>query len=437
MPQNYRPGLDVVRLAALLPVLCYHYCIEAARLGFAVPTALIGRGMADWVEVGLAWFFLLSGAALCLQWQGRFDARRYFVGRAAATYPAFWLGFGALFLYGEVLHGNNADIPRWRVIFSVLGLDGYLAPVTVTFYKIGEWFLGVILILYLVFPLLLRCMETAARRRVLALCMAVLAVVWPLVCPAPWEAGHTVLGRLPAFALGVWFGSLLQQNAAPPKWLVAGLLALPLLPGQLLPHGRAETLAATEAETAPAEPADEPFDGAVTLRVLVDGAVCEQTLHDYLVCVLLAEVPSGFAAEALKAQACAARTFALRQAGAGKHAEADVCASAACCLIGEYNKFCDINLGTGMVVIGLASLIIGETLFGRGGMWVKAVAAVAGSVIYRFIIALALRANVPSECLKLISAVIVALAIAAPALKAKADFRRRRANAQKGGARHA
>ena len=109
------------------------------------------------------------------------------------------------------------------------------------------------------------------------------------------------------------------------------LLALPLLPKQLLPHGRAETLAATEAETAPAEPADEPFDEAVTLRVLVDGAVREQTLHDYLVCVLLAEVPSGFAAEALKAQACAARTFALRQAGAGKHAEADVCASAACC----------------------------------------------------------------------------------------------------------
>ena len=45
-------------------------------------------------------------------------------------------------------------------------------------------------------------------------------------------------------------------------------------------------------------------------------------------------------------------------------------------------------------------------------MWAKAAAAVAGSVIYRFIIALALRANVPSECLKLISAVIVALAIA-------------------------
>lgn len=196
MPKNYRPGLDVVRLAALLPVLCYHYCIEAARFGFAVPTAFIGRGMADWVELGLAWFFLLSGAALCLQWQGRFALRPYLVGRAAATYPAFWLGFGALFLYGEVLHGNNAEIPRWRVVFSLFGVDGYLSPVTVTFYKIGEWFLGVILILYLVFPLLLWCMESAARRRVLAVCMAALALLWPLVCPA--------LRRLAGWCYGVY-----------------------------------------------------------------------------------------------------------------------------------------------------------------------------------------------------------------------------------------
>ena len=106
-------------------------------------------------------------------------------------------------------------------------------------------------------------------------------------------------------------------------------------------------------------------------------------------------------------------------------------------VLAQYQKSADINLGTGMVVIGLASLIIGETLFGRGGMWVKAAAAVAGSVIYRFIIALALRANVPSECLKLISAVIVALAIAAPALKKKLALRRRRAVSQKGGKTHA
>ncbi len=108
-------------------------------------------------------------------------------------------------------------------------------------------------------------------------------------------------------------------------------------------------------------------------------------------------------------------------------------------VLAQYQKSADINLGTGMVVIGLASLIIGETLFGRGGMWVKALAAVAGSVIYRFIIALALRANVPSECLKLISAIIVALAIAMPALKKGMAFQhsKRSAARRKGGNGHA
>ena len=101
-------------------------------------------------------------------------------------------------------------------------------------------------------------------------------------------------------------------------------------------------------------------------------------------------------------------------------------------VLAQYQKSADINLGTGMVVIGLASLIIGETLFGRSGMWIKAAAAVAGSVIYRFIIAIALRANVPSECLKLISAIIVALAIAAPSLKKNLTMYRRRTAARQG-----
>ena len=107
-------------------------------------------------------------------------------------------------------------------------------------------------------------------------------------------------------------------------------------------------------------------------------------------------------------------------------------------VLAQYQRSADINLGTGMVVIGLASLIIGETLFGRGGLWTRAVAAVAGSIIYRFIIALAMRANLPSEALKLISAIIVVLAISAPAIKKGVAFQRRRyaAMRRKGGARH-
>lgn len=86
-------------------------------------------------------------------------------------------------------------------------------------------------------------------------------------------------------------------------------------------------------------------------------------------------------------------------------------------LLAQYQKSADINLGTGMVIIGLASLIIGEALLPKGKLWLKVLGAILGSVVYRFIIAMALRIDLPTECLKLISAVIVALAIGLPALR--------------------
>ena len=86
-------------------------------------------------------------------------------------------------------------------------------------------------------------------------------------------------------------------------------------------------------------------------------------------------------------------------------------------VLAQYQKTADINLGTGMVIIGLASLIIGETLLPKGKPWMKALGAVLGSIVYRGIIAIALRLDLPSECLKLISATIVALAIGLPALR--------------------
>ena len=88
-------------------------------------------------------------------------------------------------------------------------------------------------------------------------------------------------------------------------------------------------------------------------------------------------------------------------------------------VLAQYQKTADINLGTGMVIIGLASLIIGETLTRKGSIGLKAFGAVVGSILYRFIIAIALRLDLPSESLKLISAVIVALAIGLPALRAE------------------
>ena len=97
-------------------------------------------------------------------------------------------------------------------------------------------------------------------------------------------------------------------------------------------------------------------------------------------------------------------------------------------VLAQYQRTAEINLGTGMVIIGLASLIIGETLLPKGKIGRKILGAGIGSILYRFIIAIALRLDLPSECLKLISAVIVALAIGLPAVMG---------DRKRGGKRHA
>ena len=96
------------------------------------------------------------------------------------------------------------------------------------------------------------------------------------------------------------------------------------------------------------------------------------------------------------------------------------------CLIGEYNKTCDINMGTGMVTIALASLIIGETIFGKKTVPWRAVGVVIGAVIYRIVVAVALRLNMPATALKLVSAVIVAVAISYPTVVKTLAFQNRK-----------
>ena len=98
-------------------------------------------------------------------------------------------------------------------------------------------------------------------------------------------------------------------------------------------------------------------------------------------------------------------------------------------LIAQYNKTADINLGTGMVTVALASLVIGESIFGKKKLILRLLGVVFGSLLYRSIIALALRLKVPTEAFKLVSACIVALAISSTKVKELLQYNRLRRNA--------
>ncbi len=141
------------------------------------------------------------------------------------------------------------------------------------------------------------------------------------------------------------------------------------------------------------------------------------------VLVLFLQTPAGLAVRATGDNEAMVRSSSInadRMKMAGLSI-ANACVALSGALIAHYNCYAEVRMGIGMVVIGLASLIVGEIAVGllvrRANILSGAVAAIVGSVLYRLIIAQALEWNFSSSSLKLITAIIVALAMSVPAVK--------------------
>ncbi|MGG0795636.1 ABC transporter permease [Brevibacillus laterosporus] len=83
-------------------------------------------------------------------------------------------------------------------------------------------------------------------------------------------------------------------------------------------------------------------------------------------------------------------------------------------LVAQYQGFADVGMGIGMIVIGLASVIIGEVLFGTKSIMRLTLAVILGSIVYRLVIAFALRQGFLASDMKLITAIIVIIALILP-----------------------
>lgn len=93
-------------------------------------------------------------------------------------------------------------------------------------------------------------------------------------------------------------------------------------------------------------------------------------------------------------------------------------------LVAQSNGFSDVGMGTGTIVIGLASVIIGEVLFGTRSFKNCLISVVLGSIVYRIVIAAVLAMGMPPNDLKLFTSVLVALALSMPLIKAKMGVRK-------------
>lgn len=97
-------------------------------------------------------------------------------------------------------------------------------------------------------------------------------------------------------------------------------------------------------------------------------------------------------------------------------------------LIGQYNFSADVNMASGTIVIGLASVVIGELIIGnKFSFWVKLLGVVIGSVIYRLIFTIAVGLGMNTNDLKLIASVIIVVTLCIPMIKSKFTGRKKNA----------
>ncbi len=198
--------LDLVRALATFLIVLTHfnnpYLASGQYLLTNQPFGIYVGGL------GVSLFLIISGAALTFTYQGRMDLRRFYLKRFQNLYPMFWLAWILATSYFFVVRrGFPPNLaPTRSLIWTVLGVDGYLANFQVrTAYLLGEWFLGFIVLFYLVFPLLLWLVERAPVPTAVAVVVIYSASFYVLRQHPEVPSAILLPVRLPELVFGMYF----------------------------------------------------------------------------------------------------------------------------------------------------------------------------------------------------------------------------------------
>lgn len=204
--------LDFVRAIAAIAIVITHFNARYLYLDPPAPektvlTTNVGNlYIGDW---GVSLFFIISGAALMYVYEEKCELKKFYKKRFFSIYPMFWIAYAVVFVLSVWRnHGMiGAGIPKWRLVFSLFGFDGLLmANGYPTFYLLGEWFLGVIILIYLIFPLLRKLMN---EKPLLLLAASLICyVAGLLVCSRiayPIAVPTVLFIRIPELVFGMFF----------------------------------------------------------------------------------------------------------------------------------------------------------------------------------------------------------------------------------------
>lgn len=221
--------LDLVRALATCMIVLVHfnnpYLQPSSYLLTQQPFGIYLGGL------GVSLFLIISGAALALTYQRPYSLKTFYWKRFKGIYPAFWIAWilGTLFFF--LVQGGyplNACSPK-ALPFTFLAIDGLLANFQVhTCYLLGEWFLGLILCFYVVFPILLWAIDSFPK-----ITAVILVAIWAGTVCGGIHFGITPLSvMLPARIIELCFGMYFMKYFKRfPLWATLPALAVLAISG--------------------------------------------------------------------------------------------------------------------------------------------------------------------------------------------------------------
>lgn len=228
------PEYDLIRVLCMCTVALFHWGTTCTEQGLAgASDAFVAYPNGTWGEMASLVFIMLSGAVLALNYPaGRISLPAFYKKRWLSIYPLYYLAYGLaacwLLVFWPGYFGNASP---FKFFLSFLGMDGYFAYRWAGSYILGEWFLGAIVLLYLLYPLLAWAMEHRAARAVVTV---VLPIAFVLVVRHGWFGVYYAiysLHNLFTCALCFWLGMLYQKyrSVYPRLFRAAAALCLPVL----------------------------------------------------------------------------------------------------------------------------------------------------------------------------------------------------------------
>lgn len=148
------PSFDFARALCTIGIIYFHFTQASLCPDLRMD---LGHLDAGWGYLFVTVFFMISGALLYYQHEEIAQIRMFYKRRWLSIFPSFYSVYIPLYLFLALRHKSFFFRGHpLNIILSILGLDGYLYATVEDYYLIGEWFLGAILLIYLLYPLILK-----------------------------------------------------------------------------------------------------------------------------------------------------------------------------------------------------------------------------------------------------------------------------------------